>query len=103
LQAHVSWQGDEVRLRDIDARAGRGRLDGTVQVNLARRTHVAQLSMHDWPIQPVPDATGPESPEVLLPEAATLDVDVDTHGPWLQPSGVVAIDADDVTVQGRPV
>lgn len=103
LQAHVSWQGDEVRLRDIDARAGRGRLDGTVQVNLARRTHVAQLTMHDWPIQPVPDATGPESLEVLLPVAATLDVDVDTQGAWLQPSGVVAIDADDVTVQGRPV
>ncbi len=98
LRARLAWQADDVRLTDIEAHAGPGRLTGGAEVNLARGTHVARLRVDDWPLHPVTDASG----AVVAPIAAVLDVDVDTHGPWRRPSGTLALDATSVAVDEKP-
>ncbi len=99
LKARVAWHGDDVQVSGIEARAGAGRLEGSLEANLARETHAARLSLQGWPLRPVTDAAG----TAVAPVAATLDLALDTRGAWRRPVGTIALDARSVTVQDRPV
>lgn len=101
-KASLALRGTTLEARGIEVRAGEGRVNGTVSMELSGGTHQATLAVTGWPVQPLPAAQG-DAAGAEMPLTAVLGATIDTRGPLDQPSGTVSADLTRVTWQGHPV
>ena len=100
------FRDNQLRASDLVARAGDGRMSGTLMLDLGAERHEARLAMAGWPIRPLPapaqttPSAGDDGTAATgVPLAATLDATIDTSGQLARPSGSATFDLRDVTWQ----